>query len=253
MESDVHDVHGHGRRVRRLRDLHRAGPVSTRTASSSSSRPTSAGRKARHAPRRTRRRCSRRTTSRSPTSRIARSPNDVAGDAWGVSFYDYNRWRYIRQNSNTGLFPEFMKAENDLLAAEGYIRTGNIAAAAAKIDLTRVANGGLPAVTGVVTNGNASGAGRRAVRPAGAAARRDDGRVRQHLRGDEVREAHRDDLLQLRPLLDRRPRLGRSRRPARRSSSRSRIKRCRRASSRSTCSAPALAARPRRECTDSDA
>jgi hypothetical protein len=78
--------------------------------------------------------------------------NDVSGDGWGVSFYTYNRWRYIRQNSNTGLFPEFMKAENDLLAAEGYIRTGNIAAAAAKIDLTRVANGGLPALTGVMTS-----------------------------------------------------------------------------------------------------
>jgi len=77
--------------------------------------------------------------------------NDVTGDPWGVSFYTYNRWRYIRQNSNTGLFPAFMKAENDMLAAEGYIRTGNIAAAAAKIDLTRVANGGLPAVTGAVT------------------------------------------------------------------------------------------------------
>jgi hypothetical protein len=78
--------------------------------------------------------------------------NDVTGDPWGVSFYTYNRWRYIRQNSNTGLFPAFMKAENDLLAAEGYIRTGNFAAAAAKIDLTRVANGGLPAVTGAVTS-----------------------------------------------------------------------------------------------------
>jgi hypothetical protein len=77
--------------------------------------------------------------------------NDVTGDPWGVSFYTYNRYRYIRKNSNTGLFPEFMKAENDLLAAEGYIRTGNLAAAAAKIDLTRVANGGLPAVTGAVT------------------------------------------------------------------------------------------------------
>lgn len=79
--------------------------------------------------------------------------NDVAGDPWGVSFYTYNRWRYIRQNSNAGLFPEFMKAENDMLAAEGYIRTGNYAAAAAKIDLTRVANGGLPALSGVVTTG----------------------------------------------------------------------------------------------------
>ena len=38
-----------------------------------------------------------------------------------------------------------------MLAAEGYIRTGNINAAAAKIDLTRVGNGGLPKLSGVVT------------------------------------------------------------------------------------------------------
>lgn len=76
---------------------------------------------------------------------------DVTGDPWGVSYYTFNRWRYIRRNSNTGLFPEFMKAEVDLLAAEGYIRTGNVAAAAAKIDLTRVGVAGLPALSGVVT------------------------------------------------------------------------------------------------------
>ena len=78
--------------------------------------------------------------------------NDVVGDGWGVSFYDYFRWRYIKVNSNTGPFPEILKAENDLLAAEGYLRTGNINAAAAKIDLSRVANGGLPALSGVVTS-----------------------------------------------------------------------------------------------------
>jgi hypothetical protein len=78
--------------------------------------------------------------------------NDVVGDGWGVSFYDYFRWRYIKTNSNIGPFPEFLKAENDLLAAEGYFRTGNIAAAAAKIDLSRVANGGLAALSGVITS-----------------------------------------------------------------------------------------------------
>jgi hypothetical protein len=78
--------------------------------------------------------------------------NDVVGDGWGVSFYDYFRYRYIKTNSNSGPFAEFLKAENDLLAAEGYIRTGNIAAAAAKIDLSRVANGGLPALSGVITS-----------------------------------------------------------------------------------------------------
>jgi hypothetical protein len=78
--------------------------------------------------------------------------NDVVGDGWGVSFYDYFRYRYIKANSNAGPHPEFLKAENDLLAAEGYLRTGNIAAAAAKIDLSRVANGGLPPVSGAVTS-----------------------------------------------------------------------------------------------------
>jgi hypothetical protein len=78
--------------------------------------------------------------------------NDVIGDGWGVSFYDYFRYRYIKTNSNTGPFPEFLKAENDLLAAEGYTRTGKISEAAAKIDLSRVANGGLPALSGVVTS-----------------------------------------------------------------------------------------------------
>ena len=77
--------------------------------------------------------------------------NDVSGDGWGISFYDYFRYRYIKVNSNSGPYPEFLKAENDLLAAEGYIRTGNINAAAAKIDLTRVGNGGLPKLSGVVT------------------------------------------------------------------------------------------------------
>jgi hypothetical protein len=77
---------------------------------------------------------------------------DVAGASWGSSHYDFYRYKYIKNNSNTGLYPEIMKAEIDLLAAEGYIRTGNIAAAAAKIDLTRVANGQLPALTGVITS-----------------------------------------------------------------------------------------------------
>jgi hypothetical protein len=81
-----------------------------------------------------------------------RSAADVAGDGWGISNYDFFRFKYIRLNKNQGLYPEFLKAENDLLAAEAYIRTGNIAKAAEKIDLTRVTNGGLPALTGVITS-----------------------------------------------------------------------------------------------------
>lgn len=82
-----------------------------------------------------------------------RTVADVAGDGWGVSYYDFYRFKYMRNSANQGLYPDFLKAENDLLGAEANIRTGNFAAAAAKIDLTRVANGGLPALSGVVTNG----------------------------------------------------------------------------------------------------
>lgn len=102
-------------------------------------------------------RAAQRTASVQPTSFNSkpyisnRTLAEVPGDGWGISFYDFYRLKYIRNASNTGLYPEFSKAENDLLAAEGYIRTGNIAAATAKIDLTRVGNGGLPALSGNVT------------------------------------------------------------------------------------------------------
>jgi hypothetical protein len=89
-----------------------------------------------------------------PTSRpyvSNRTVEDAPGDGWGWSFYDFYRYKYIRNASNQGLWPSLMKAEVDLLAAEGYIRTNQIALAAAKIDISRVGRGGLPALTGVVT------------------------------------------------------------------------------------------------------
>ena len=80
-----------------------------------------------------------------------RTGADPAGLAWGVSYYFFNRLAYIRNNSNTGAFPAITKAEMDLLAAEGYLRAGNISAAASRIDVTRVARGQLPALSGVIT------------------------------------------------------------------------------------------------------
>lgn len=84
---------------------------------------------------------------------IAALAADETGDAWGWSYYQFNRNAAIRFNSpsNTGDWPHMMKAEIDLLAAEGHIRLGNIPAAAAKIDITRVGKGELPALTGVIT------------------------------------------------------------------------------------------------------
>jgi hypothetical protein len=80
-----------------------------------------------------------------------RAVADIPGDGWGVSYYDFFRFKYMRNAKNIGLYPDFMKAENDLLAAEAYLRTGNVAKAAAKIDLTRVP-AGLPALSGVITS-----------------------------------------------------------------------------------------------------
>ena len=80
-----------------------------------------------------------------------RSGPDMAGHAWGVSYYAFNRLQYIRAAGNTGAFPALTRAELNLLAAEGHLRAGNVAAAAAKIDLTRVGRAQLPALTGAVS------------------------------------------------------------------------------------------------------
>ena len=81
-----------------------------------------------------------------------RTLQDSPGDPWGTSYYDFYRFIYIRRQTTPAAYPTYVKAENDLLAAEGYIRTGKIAEAAAKIDLSRVAKGGLPPLSGVVTS-----------------------------------------------------------------------------------------------------
>ncbi|HEX2779309.1 MAG TPA: hypothetical protein VHM30_07410 [Gemmatimonadaceae bacterium] len=76
---------------------------------------------------------------------------DQAAVGWRASFYDHYRFRSFADSKSSGApLPFFTVAENDMLAAEGYIRTNNIPAAAALIDKTRVPNG-LPALTGVVT------------------------------------------------------------------------------------------------------
>src|SRR5690348_887506 len=78
---------------------------------------------------------------------------DPPGDPWGTSFYDHFRFRYLTINNsdNAGPWIEMAKAEMDLLAAEGYIRKGDIASAAPLIDNSRVAKGKLPKLAGVVT------------------------------------------------------------------------------------------------------
>lgn len=75
---------------------------------------------------------------------------DQASTGWQASFYDHYRWRAFADAGRIGPFPIFTRAENDMLAAEGLIRSGSIAAADTLIDRYRTRNG-LPALSGVVT------------------------------------------------------------------------------------------------------
>jgi hypothetical protein len=86
---------------------------------------------------------------------VNRPKDNAAAQAWGASNYDHARFTSWKNNGDAtsgqnGKFPFFTKAELDMLQAEGLIRTGNGAAAAALINVTRVANG-LPAISAVIT------------------------------------------------------------------------------------------------------
>jgi hypothetical protein len=67
--------------------------------------------------------------------------DDFPGDGWGTSNYDHKRYLAIYRASGVGPQVQFAKAENDMLAAEGYIYAGNFAAASALIDASRAKHG----------------------------------------------------------------------------------------------------------------
>ena len=67
--------------------------------------------------------------------------SDVPVAGWGFSQYDHRRWFGIKKNSDSGPYAAINKVEIDMLAAEGYIRAGNFASAAALIDASRARNG----------------------------------------------------------------------------------------------------------------
>jgi len=79
-----------------------------------------------------------------------RRPTDPTGEAWAVSFYDFYRFQAFWTTFN-GPMPVMTRAEMDLLMAEGYIRKGDFVNAMAKINITRVANGKLPPLVGIVS------------------------------------------------------------------------------------------------------
>lgn len=78
---------------------------------------------------------------------------DWFGENRGNSEYRHRRYRALRDANTIGPYPLILAAEMRLLAAEGQIRLGQFAAAATRIDATRVTNGGLTAVSGNVLDG----------------------------------------------------------------------------------------------------
>jgi hypothetical protein len=70
---------------------------------------------------------------------------DVAGTGWGYSQYEHRRWGATRTAGNIGPYTDFSATELSMLAAEGYIRTNQIALAIPLINASRTRNG-LPAI-----------------------------------------------------------------------------------------------------------
>lgn len=71
--------------------------------------------------------------------------DDAANYDWGVWYYDNHRHWGIRFGGGNGPFTLMSRAESDMLAAEGYIRTGQVAAAVPLINFYRT-RAGLPAI-----------------------------------------------------------------------------------------------------------
>ncbi|MFL5480459.1 MAG: hypothetical protein ACJ79X_15695 [Gemmatimonadaceae bacterium] len=73
---------------------------------------------------------------------------DTPADPWGTWFYDNWRSWAIRATGGNAPYVMYPVVENDMLAAEGYIRAGNFAAAMPLINKSRT-RAGLPAVTAI--------------------------------------------------------------------------------------------------------
>jgi hypothetical protein len=77
---------------------------------------------------------------------------DAPGDPLGISMYDFYRSRGFYNANRNGSYPIMTRAEIRLLAAEGYLRTGNVAQAALMIDSSRVGKGRLVRLAGFVND-----------------------------------------------------------------------------------------------------
>src|SRR5258706_341241 len=91
-----------------------------------------------------------RTFTGFPYVRTRQPGEDQPGQPLQISMLDFYRSRSFFAAGRIGNYPIMTRAEIRLLAAAGYIRTGNIGAATVRIDSSRVTNGVLP---GLVTAG----------------------------------------------------------------------------------------------------
>jgi hypothetical protein len=76
------------------------------------------------------------------------SGEDTPAEPWGTWYYDNHRNWAIGAAGSNGPYPLFTVVEIDMLRAEGYLRTGQVALAGPVIDKSRV-RAGLPPVTGI--------------------------------------------------------------------------------------------------------
>lgn len=74
--------------------------------------------------------------------------DDVVGTEWGFSMYDHRRYGATRVAGNIGPYTEISATETSMLAAEGYIRTNQIALAIPLINASRTRNGLAPIPAG---------------------------------------------------------------------------------------------------------
>ena len=93
-----------------------------------------------------------RTFTGFPYVRTRQAGEDQPGQPLQISMYDFYRSRAFFVAGRIANYPIMTRAEIRLLAAEGYIRTGNIAAATVRIDSSRVTNAGLPPLAGVLSD-----------------------------------------------------------------------------------------------------
>lgn len=85
-----------------------------------------------------------------PLPRYIRNRNglDVTVVGSGDTWYDFRRWGRVAASPTGGMYTDVSRVENDMMWAEGLIRTNQHAAAEPLIDRTRIANG-LPSVVGI--------------------------------------------------------------------------------------------------------